>query len=141
MRRLASGAREFVGIGAALISNARACIFDSLDLQSFGSELASGNRIRCIRVDCGGVWLSSNVAMTCGHRDVDVFKNLTRCDAQYSVERLDEIVTSATAVLAAEVVDEGEAGAELFGFDEESCAVGFPFCGFHGALIRALCER
>lgn len=69
----------------------------------------------------------------CAHGDVDILKNLTRGDAQDSVKGLDEVVAFAAAVLTAEVIDEGEAGAELFGFDQEPRAVSFPFQGFHGA--------
>jgi hypothetical protein len=61
-----------------------------------------------------------------GHGDVDVLEDLTRGNAYYSVGRLDEVVTFASGVLAAESVDEAEGGTELFGFDQKPCAVGFP---------------
>jgi hypothetical protein len=38
-------------------------------------------------------------------------------------------------MLSAKVVGEGKTGIELFGFDQESCAVRFPFNRFHGALM------
>jgi len=66
--------------------------------------------------------------------DVDVFENLTRCDAENSVGRFDEIVALAAGVLTAERVGEVETRVELLGFDEETRAVCDPaICSFHGA--------
>lgn len=61
------------------------------------------------------------------HGDVDVFEDAARGDAEHAVGRFDEVVPFAPAMLAAEVVDEGETGTELFGFDQETCAVRLPF--------------
>jgi hypothetical protein len=35
------------------------------------------------------------------------------------------------------MVDEGESGTELFGFDQKACAVRLPFDGFHSALTQS----
>ncbi|SPE28479.1 hypothetical protein SBA2_40042 [Acidobacteriia bacterium SbA2] len=61
-----------------------------------------------------------------GHGDVDVLEDAARGDAEHAVGRFDEIVALASAVLAAEMVDEAETGTELLGFDEEACAVCLP---------------
>jgi hypothetical protein len=52
-----------------------------------------------------------------GHGDVDVLEDQARGDAEDAFERFDEVVPFTTAVLAAEMVDEAEGGAEFFGFD------------------------
>jgi len=70
------------------------------------------------------------------HRNVNVFEDPAGSDAQDSVTGLHQIVSFTATVLPAEMVDEGKAGIELFGFDQESCAVRFPLNGFHGALTR-----
>lgn len=48
------------------------------------------------------------------HRNIDVLKDAARSDAEYTVERFDQVVAFASAVLATEMVDEGEIGSELF---------------------------
>ena len=58
-----------------------------------------------------------------GHRNIDVLEDASWGDAKDAVGRFDEVVAFASGVLAAEVVDEAEAGTELFGFDEEAGAV------------------
>ncbi len=57
------------------------------------------------------------------HANVDVLEDAARRDAEHAVGGFDEVIAFAAAVLAAEVIDEAETGAELFGFDEEACAV------------------
>jgi hypothetical protein len=37
------------------------------------------------------------------------------------------------------VIDEAERGTELFGFDQEACAVRLPFHWFHGARPESVC--
>ena len=59
--------------------------------------------------------------------DVNVFEDLARGDAENAVGGFDEIVALAAGVLPAERVGEGEAGGELFGFDEEAGAIGDPW--------------
>ena len=61
------------------------------------------------------------------HHDVDVFEDLARGDAQHTVAGFDEVVASASAMLASEMVGEAEARVELFGSNQESRAVGLPF--------------
>lgn len=61
--------------------------------------------------------LAAGRFVTQGHRDIDVLKDAARGDAENTVGGFDEVVALASAMLAAEVVDEAEAGAELFGFD------------------------
>ena len=126
---------------------ARARFLHPLDLEHLDSKLVRLGIIRCVRGNCGCLRLHGIVLVRCRHADVNVFEDLTRGDAQDSVIRLDEVVALAAAMLAAEMVDEGEAGAELLGFDEEPCAVSFPFRGFHGAtrafvlLLAAVLKR
>jgi len=52
-----------------------------------------------------------------GHGDVDVLEDAARGDAEDTVGGFDEVVALASAMLAAEMVDEAETGTELFGFD------------------------
>lgn len=70
------------------------------------------------------------------HGNVDVFEDSARSDAKHAVGGFDEVVSFASAVLAAEMIDEGEVGSKLFGFNQETCAVGLPFLRFHVALPR-----
>jgi hypothetical protein len=70
------------------------------------------------------------------HGDVDVLKDLARGDADHTIGRFDEVVAFASGMLAAKSVDEAESGAELFGLDQEACAVGCPIFRFHVALTR-----
>ena len=58
-----------------------------------------------------------------GHGDVDVLEDAARRDAEDAVGGFDEVIAFAAAMLAAEVIDEAERGAELFGFDEEASTV------------------
>jgi hypothetical protein len=119
---------------AALGSDARIRFLHSLDPQSFRAEFARRDCIGCSREgDRTGIRRRHVVVIRGAHGDVDIFEDLTRGDAEDSVIRLDEVIAFAAAVLAAEVIDEGEAGAELFGFDQEPRAVSFPFSRFHGA--------
>ena len=62
-----------------------------------------------------------------GHQDIDVFEDTARSDAEDAVEGFDEVVAFAAGMLAAEMVDEGETGSELFGFYEKTRAVRLPF--------------
>lgn len=66
-----------------------------------------------------------------GQRDVNVFKDLARSDAENAIEGFDQIVPATSTVLAPEVVGEAERCGELFCFDEEPGAVRLPFRGFH----------
>jgi hypothetical protein len=77
----------------------------------------------CERVFCQGVWFGNALFTGVGHGDIDVLEDAARCDAEHAVRGFDEVVAFASAVLAAEVIDEAERGAELFGFDQEACAV------------------
>jgi len=61
------------------------------------------------------------------HEDINVLEDAARGDADYAVGRLDQVVTFATAMLTAKMIDEAEGGIELFGVDQEACAVGLPF--------------
>lgn len=70
---------------------------------------------------------------TFGHRDVNIFEDLARRDAEDAVIGLDQIVAFASAVLASEVIDKAECRGELLGVDEESSAVDFPI-GCHGVV-------
>ena len=65
-------------------------------------------------VDCG--FAAGRFAKQ-GHGNVDVLEDETRGDAEDAVEGFDEVVSFPSTVLAAEMVDEGEGGAEFFGFD------------------------
>ena len=71
-----------------------------------------------------------------GHGDVNVFKNFSRRDADDSIGRFDEIVSSPSGVLASERIGEAQVRVELFRFDQEASSVGVPLFGFHGALTR-----
>jgi len=57
------------------------------------------------------------------HGDVDVLEDAARGDAEHAVGGFDEVIAFTATMLAAEVIDEAERGTELFGFDEEACAV------------------
>jgi hypothetical protein len=70
------------------------------------------------------------------HWDIDVLEDAAGGDAEDAVGGFDEVVSFVSAVLAAEMVDEGESGTELFGGDQKARAVGLPFL-FHVALPRA----
>ena len=61
------------------------------------------------------------------HEDVDILEDAARGDADYAVGRLDKVVTFATAMLAAEMIDEAEARIELLGIDQEASAIRLPF--------------
>ncbi len=52
-----------------------------------------------------------------GHGDVDVLEDAAWGDAEDTDGGFDEVVAFASAMLAAEMVDEAETGTELFGFD------------------------
>ena len=71
-----------------------------------------------------------------GHGNVNVFEDPAGSDAQDSVTGFHQVVPFTAAVLPSEMVGEGKTGIELFGFDQESRAVRFPFNGFHDALTR-----
>ena len=72
------------------------------------------------------VWRGGVRFVMQGHGDVDVLEDAARGDAEYAVGGFHEVVTFASAVLAAEMVDEAETGAELFGFYEETGAIRLP---------------
>lgn len=59
--------------------------------------------------------------------DVDIFEDLARSDAKNTIGGLDQIVALASGVLTAKDVGEGEAGGELFCFDQKTGAVGDPW--------------
>ena len=71
------------------------------------------------------------------HGNVNVFEDLARGDAEDTIGGLDQIVAFATAVLAAEVIGEAEAGTELLSLDQKTGAIGLPFHYFH-VVIRWL---
>ena len=73
------------------------------------------------------------------HGNVNVFKDAARGDTKDPVTGFHQIVAFPATVLTAEVVGEGETGIELFGFDQESRTVSFPFNRFHGALTLMFC--
>jgi len=56
----------------------------------------------------GSEWFDFIRALRLGHGDVDVFEDATRGDADYAVGRFDQVVTLATAMLAAQMIDETE---------------------------------
>jgi hypothetical protein len=51
------------------------------------------------------------------HQHVDIFEYFARSDADDAIGRFDEVVAFASAMLAAEVIDETERRVELLGFD------------------------
>ena len=68
---------------------------------------------------------------------VDVLEYLARSDAQNAFGGFDQVVALASGVKSSEIVGEGEAGGELFGFDKEAGAVGDPWvCSFHEGQSR-----
>jgi len=124
LRNFALGARSFFQ-GYAVAGTIGEAGFDLFYSQRFDAEICQTQRvIQISRVLGGRIWSEA-------HEDVDVFENLTRSDAEDSVAGFDEIVALASAVLAAEVVGEAEAGIKLFCFYQETRAVGFPLNGFH----------
>ena len=64
-----------------------------------------------------GSWLMAPRFVAEGHGDVDVLEDAARGDAENAVGGFDEVIAFASAMLAAEMIDEAEAGTELFGFD------------------------
>lgn len=64
--------------------------------------------------------------------DINVLEDLPGRDAQNTVGGFDEVIALAAGVLTSESVVEGEAGGELFGFDQKASAIGNPWSGcFH----------
>ena len=53
----------------------------------------------------------------CGHLNIDVFEDVARGNAEDAFVRFDEVITFASAMLAAEVIGEAERGSELLGLD------------------------
>ena len=51
------------------------------------------------------------------HRDVNVFEDATRCDAEDSIAGFHQVIALTAAVLSAQMIGEAEAGIELFGLD------------------------
>ena len=82
--------------------------FDFFDSKRFESDCL----LQIVVVLAIGFWI-----LGFAHRDVYVFKDLARSDAQDAVTGFDKVVALASAVLAAEVIGEAEAGTELFGAD------------------------
>lgn len=60
------------------------------------------------------------------HWNVNVLENLARGNTEDSLERFDEIIAFAAAVLTSQMVGEAESGIELFGFYEEPGAIRLP---------------
>jgi len=58
--------------------------------------------------------------------DIDVLEELAGSDAQDTVGGFDEVIALHAAVLSAKNVGEGEAGGELFGFDQKASAISGP---------------
>ena len=105
-----------------------------LDVQSFDVHPVQGPHFFRGFVFPFGI-LFGAVVSEC-HEDVDILKNLARRDADDAVKRFDEIIAAAAAVLAAEGIGKAERGTELFGFDQEACAIGLPFRRFHWRVTR-----
>lgn len=70
----------------------------------------------------------------CGYGYIDVFEDVTRSDAENPLIGFDEVVSLASAMLAAEMIGEAKSGSKLLGFDEETSTVCIPFLRFHDAL-------
>ena len=68
---------------------------------------------------------------------VDVLEDLARRYAENAIGGFDEIVALAAGMLSPENVGEGEAGGELFGFDQKASAIGDPWvrCFHAGQLV------
>src|SRR5579864_6155241 len=108
---------------------------DTLDVQGFHAEI--------LQVQNFG-WSGINVVLRrcvfkefcfdTGHLDVDDLEDLTGSDAEDAIAGLDQVVASATAMLATKMIGEAESGIELLGFDEKTGAVRLPFHWFHGSL-------
>jgi hypothetical protein len=69
-----------------------------------GGAFATWDVIECWFGDHGGIGKRHRER----HGDVDVFEDLPRGDADYAIERFDEIVSFATAMLAAKGVGKSE---------------------------------
>ena len=66
-------------------------------------------------------WIGSEA-----HGHVDVFKDLTGSNAENSIAGFDEVIAFSSAMLAAQVIGETEAGIELLGFYQKTSAVSLP---------------
>ena len=87
--------------------------FDLLDVERLESQAARSG------FD-GSLFTEGRIAfrfLAKRHGDINVLEDASRSDAENSVGGFNEVVAFASTVLAAEMVDEGEAAAELFGFD------------------------
>ena|SRR5215831_9722564 len=93
--------------------------FNLFDLQGLEAELLLYRSIAFFGMPVRWIWGRA-------HGDVNVLENLSGGDAQNSVAGLNQVVALASAMLSAEMVGEAEVRAELFGFDKEAGAVGFP---------------
>jgi len=102
--------------------------FEGLEFQAVQFGIADGffwKGFFCQRVFCQRRFGDGRFTRQ-RHGDVDVLEDAARCDAEHAVGGFDEVIAFAPAVLAAKVIDEAERGAELFGFDQEACAVCLP---------------
>jgi hypothetical protein len=87
----------------------------------------------------GGVGRFESVAGE--QRHIDIFEDLTRRYAENAVGGFDEVVALAAGVLPSERVGEGEAGGELFGFDQKTGAVGDPWIGRNQFSVLRVWQR
>jgi len=118
LRRLPGRAKGLVGIAPARIFDSWvAIVFNAFYLERLHTEIVHRQAGRRLCGDCIFVRRRDIGRIAGQHRDVDVLEDLAWGDAEDAVAGFDQIVPFATAMLAAEVVGEAEAGAELFGFD------------------------
>lgn len=73
-----------------------------------------------------------------GHGDVNVLEDAAGRYAENAFRGFDQIVTFASAMLAAEVIDEGKSRVELFCLNEKASAVRLPFFDFHWRAPSAI---
>ena len=103
------------------------CFFADLSFaEPFFDEPFFGDLCIHVFIESGMVGGRHAVRQVVHHGNVDVLEDAAGGDAEDAVGGFDEVVTFASAVLAAEMIDEAERGAELFGFDEETGAVRLP---------------
>jgi hypothetical protein len=68
------------------------------------------------------------------HRNINVFKNLPRCNANDAFGRFNQVVALSSNMLAAQAINKAQAGSESLGLHQKAGAIGFPFFRFHVAL-------
>lgn len=111
------------GAGNSFRISARAAVLkigrDFFEAQRFEAKLFR-DWVVVVRESSVG-WIGSKT-----HGDVDVFENLTGSNAENSIAGFDEVVPFSSAMLAAKVIGEAEAGVELLGFYQKASAVSLP---------------